>query len=310
MAIERLWVGVPTQLFTSNGGKEGQISVPSTVDIKVKQKVMVGANTQSTLELEVKRVLNETDLIVGPRNPQMVGIAATYDLTSYTTAFNAFLRIDEQSRNPIVPDAFWRAVYEEEPTVALRTFAVDHLGRRYTESNPFPVQLSNGSIDIGTVNAQLEMFITHKDNDPHAGDVHSSLRIGDGTDELEINPDGSINVVVQTSSGGTVVSPYNEVNSVPNGSNTTIISFTASVSSLLNKIDYSGDNVAKYTVELNGTVIDKQRTYFGSALNGTFDFSNGSRGLELEPGDLVTLKVIHARPSAGDFNGRMQVVES
>lgn len=312
MAIERNWAGVPAQLLTSNGGIYGQVSVPSTVGIKVKQKVKVGSNTQETRDLEVKRVLNETDLLLGPIGPSMTGPDSYVDLTLFLTATNAYLLVPEGPRNAIIPDAFWRAVYEEEPTVAIRTFSVDHLGRRYTEANPLPVQLSNGSIDIGTVNAQLEMFITHRDNDPDNGDVHSSLRIGDGTDVLAINPDGSLNVVVQTSGSDTVISTYNEANSVSSGANTTIVTFTAGigVNSFLSKIDYSGDNIAKFTVEINGSVIDKQRTYFGSSLNGTFNFAESSKGLRILPGDVVTLKVIHSRLSSGDFNGRIQVVES
>jgi hypothetical protein len=62
--------------------------------------------------------------------------------------------------------------------------------------NPIYTQLTDGSINIGTVNGELEVALSHKDNDPDIGDVHDSVRIGDGTEELAINSDGSINVAI------------------------------------------------------------------------------------------------------------------
>lgn len=312
MAIERTWVGVPTQLFISNGGKDGQISVPTTVGIKVKQKVLVGSNTQDTQYLEVKRVNNETDLILGPVGPTMKGPASVSDLTLFLTATNSFLRIDEQDRNSIVHNAIFRAVYEEEPTVAIRTFSVDHLGRMYTESNPFPVQLSNGSIDIGTVNAQLEMFITHKDNDPHAGDVHSSLRIGDGTDEMEVNPDGSINVVVQNGGASSeVTNIFNEVTAVPANSETLIVTYTVppAKSATLDRITGSGENIAKYLIYLNNVLFDVKRTYYTGGFNIEFNFNSMSGKTALVAGDVLEMRVLHNTTDLGDFDGRIQIVE-
>lgn len=310
MALEKTLLAVPVQLLSSDGGKYGQIVVPTTVGFKLKQRVSLFSNTQVKTIFEVKRVVDETNLLLGPLSPNLDDRS---DLTLYVTATNAAIYADEQIRQAIPPDLYSRAVYEESPTVAIRTFQVDHLGRSFSVDNPFPVQLSNGSIDIGTVNAQLEMFITHKDNDPHPGDVHSSLRIGDGTDELEVNSDGSINVnVLGSGASDNVISTFNEISSVASGALTDIVTYTAplGVSCYLSKIDYSGENIAKYVVAVNGTPVDQQRTYFGSSVNGTFNFANGSRGLKLDSGDVVTLKVIHSRPFVGDFNGRIQTVES
>ncbi len=57
-----------------------------------------------------------------------------------------------------------------------------------TPSNPIHAQLSDGSINIGTVNAELEVQLSHIDDDPDSGDVHDSVRIGDGTTEAKIDP--------------------------------------------------------------------------------------------------------------------------
>jgi hypothetical protein len=143
MAIEKLWETVPTQLFVTNGGVGGQATIISTVGVKVKQKIFIGSNTQPQIQLEVKSVLNETDLILGPIGAPIRGAGSTIDLSLYTTADNSYFRADSQVRPSIVFSDVNRAVYEEEPTVAIRTFNVDHLGRRYSIQNPLPVQVSN-----------------------------------------------------------------------------------------------------------------------------------------------------------------------
>lgn len=54
--------------------------------------------------------------------------------------------------------------------------------------NPIYVQLSDGSINIGTVNANIEVQLSDQSPDP---DV---VRIGNGTNQLKVNADGSIDV--------------------------------------------------------------------------------------------------------------------
>lgn len=137
MASERFWLGLPTQLFTSNGGSKGQVSVPTTSGIKVKQKVFVGSNNQDQIQLEVKRVIDNTHIILGPLSAD---IKATADLSLYLTTFNAYLRIDEQGRPKIYPNEINGYVYEEEPTVAIRIVQVDEFGNKYGSNNPFPVE--------------------------------------------------------------------------------------------------------------------------------------------------------------------------
>jgi len=83
-------------------------------------------------------------------------------------------------------------------------------GNPITTENPLPVQLSDGSINIDTLDAQLEVHLSHLDNTPDIGDVFDSIRIGDGTNQLSINPDGTINVNSVISDGNnsiTVDSP-------------------------------------------------------------------------------------------------------
>lgn len=185
---------IPPQLFTVDGTNTGVITILNTYSFKVGQLVTLKSNTQSSLKVKIQRVISETQLIVININ-ESVTTKNKLDISAFLLADAATIELPEDKRPVIDLHEIQRQVYEEEPTVALRTHSVDWLGRPYDKTNPLQVQLSDGSIDIGTVNAELEVQLSHKDNDPDAGDVHDSVRIGDGTDQLEINPDGSINII-------------------------------------------------------------------------------------------------------------------
>jgi hypothetical protein len=184
MAIEKRWEAIAPRLFTSNGGAEGEVTLASTLGFKVKQKVILKASTLPGEVLEVKRVVSETLLILGaPGN-----INDKKNLTAYTTALSASIETLEQPRNDIPDKEYERAVYAEEPIVAKRSILVDRFGRYFSTDNPIPVQLSDGSVNIGTVNAELEVQLSHKDNVAHPGDVADSVRIGDGVTEAKVDP--------------------------------------------------------------------------------------------------------------------------
>jgi hypothetical protein len=106
------------------------------------------------------------------------------------------LSVIEQERNQMTGDVVFRAVYEEGPTSALRNVLVDHRGHFYSADNPLSVQLADGSINIGTVNAELEVQLAAEDNYPNLGDVHDSVRIGSGVlgTYLEIYPSKDIDI--------------------------------------------------------------------------------------------------------------------
>lgn len=185
--LEKRLYAVTPQLFTSNGGADGTISVADTRLFKVKQEVYLTANTLPNLDtIEVKRIVSRTQLIVGPKGGN---INATADVSAYTTGLQAKIAANEQKRPAVPYEEYMRAVYEEEPTVAVRSMLVDKDGKDYRIDNPLPVELSTGSVSIGTVNAELEVALSHKDNTPNPGDVADSVRIGDGAEELAINAD-------------------------------------------------------------------------------------------------------------------------
>ena len=139
-----------------------------------------------------------------------------------------------------------------------------------------------------------------------------NIRDSDG-DQLEVNQDGSINVVLISSDEDLSVHTFNEVSSVVSFTPTTINTYTVppGKNSFLQKITVSGTNIADYRVKLNGLTIERLYTYFGSSLADNFNFLGHSNrsGYILNSGDVITVEVEHQRPFVGSFNSRIQVLE-
>jgi hypothetical protein len=188
MTSEKYWPDVILAPIGVSGVKF--TTVPDTIDLRVKMLVIVNAPSQQPLILEIKKVVDKTTIILG--NPDK-GFA---DFVQPITYVGGTLTVQHAEKYKIGPEYVIGAVYEREPVVAIRTTLIDPYGDRYSVQNPLPVRLSDGSINIGTVNAELEVFLTHLDNFPEPGEIHDSIRIGDGSDLLEINSDGSINATV------------------------------------------------------------------------------------------------------------------
>lgn len=303
---EKKFYTIPDVQLISNGTVDGLVTIPSTFQYKVGMVISLFSTTQSSRRLKIKRVISETQMHVGEEKTK---ISEYVDLSTFLVADIATIRYVEQQRPGIDLLEIQKQVYEEEPTVALRNHLVDWLGRSYDKSNPMPVQLSDGSINIGTVNADLEVSLSHRNNDPDAGDIADSVRIGDGQNELEINSDGSINTVSVLAPGASLKSIFNEVSSVATSMSTAILTYTVPVgvlSAALDTIDVSGTNIATYQIEVNSSTVDKKRTYFGSSLNITFEFN---KSIVLTTGQTLTVKVEHSRPDMGDFNARVLVEE-
>jgi hypothetical protein len=177
--IEKKWAAVPPVQFTVSGTKTGRITVTSTAKFRVKMEVAVNHPTLPTLVLEVKRVLSPTQMELGPVDQKL---SAREDLTAYD--IQTVVYADEQERPTIPAGEIDRATFEEEPVVARRVLQVDQFGRPYQTDNPVPVRLTDGNINVDTMNAQIEVHLDHRDL---SDDPHDSLRIGDGTEELAIN---------------------------------------------------------------------------------------------------------------------------
>lgn len=170
--------------------------------------------------------------------------------------------------------------------------------------------------------ATYSIVATLVDNMTESVSLDAPVQITDPDgDIVDVNPDGSLTVVVNTPPGGlpvtfispgTLVSSYNEVSAIGAASPTIIHTYTVPIGATaqLQKIDVSGTNIAEYKVTINSATADKKRTYFGGALNEEFDFAKYAKsGIELAASDIVAVIVTHNRPFIGDFNARIQVVE-
>jgi hypothetical protein len=231
---ERLLASV-SQNFISDGSSSGLVAISSTSGFKVKSKISIVSNTAPSINLEVKRVIDSTHLLVGP----IGAINLRTDISAYTVIASAQIVSGEQQRPDITPIDRDRYTYDEEPTLARRSVLVDEFGKYYTEDNPTPVI------------------------------------VGDGEDLLNINPDGSINVNVVTGSSSSAKSLYNEISSVAIASLSNILTYTVPVgkTATIKKISVSGTNVADYQIFVNSSIVDRRRTYFGN-LNEYFYIDN------------------------------------
>lgn len=281
----------------------GIVTCTSTKGLRLKQIVTFSkVGGLDPKDFEIKRVLSDTDFLVGDPSKKIGAISQPTEYSGGSAVVN------EQQRNTIGDGYVLRNVYENDPVMALRTIPVDEFGNHYTVQNPFPVQLSDGSITIETVNANLSVFLTHLNNFPVAGDIFDSIRIGDGVDLLGIEPDGSINVNVLGNVAGTSKSFFNVVSSVPTATPTTIITYTVPVATQadLFRIEVTGTNIATYSLYINSILEGVRRTWFGGNISERFEFLPA---LTYPAGTVIVLKAEHDRPFLGQFEARIQLAE-
>lgn len=297
--VEKRLIAVSPQSLIANGTTNGVVLVTDTRLFKVKQHViLVGTGVGPSVDLEIKRIVDINQLEIGPAAKN---IEARSDLSAYTLAANSVIFANEQKRPSIPVEEINRAVYDEEPTVALRTVLVDAEGNKIDDNNPLPVQVDT-TVNIGDVR------ITAQDNEPFPGNIHSSVRISNGINDMQVNTDGSINTVVVLAPGQVKRSFYNEITSVPAATPSTVLTYTVPVatSALLMNVYTSGSNMSIWTVLVNDVVVDKKREYWSGAMNENFSF-DGS--ITLNAGDILTVSIIHNGTDLGEFNSKLYVIE-
>lgn len=126
--LEKRWIAVPAQAFTSDGTAQGQITVSDATLFKVKQVVILVSNAiASRDDLEVKQIPDKNTIFVGPKGGN---IDARTDLSAYLVADSASIAANEQQRSKVPEQEIERLTYEEEPTVARRSVLVDKFGNK------------------------------------------------------------------------------------------------------------------------------------------------------------------------------------
>jgi len=111
--------------FAADGTASGLATVATTAGLHSKQTVTLSGVGLPALLLQVKRVYSATTLTLGPISSNM---DQTADLSAYTVLANSGVVANQQERPGINGDSITRAVYEEEPAVAIRVLLVDRLG--------------------------------------------------------------------------------------------------------------------------------------------------------------------------------------
>jgi hypothetical protein len=139
--------------FIADGNQYGKVTISDTYPFKVKQEITIQAVGLPNLILEVKRVETSTLMFVGPKGGS---IDTRTDLTLYTVSAGAFIYAVEQHRPVIAIQDIDRAVFSEEPAVAIRTLDVDQYGTPWSEQNPMPVE---GTLTVTTGGASLPTIV-------------------------------------------------------------------------------------------------------------------------------------------------------
>ena len=165
MAVEKKWLAVTATPFTADGTQFGVVTIADTNGYKVKGYVFISANTLPTIQLQVQRVTSPTTMIVGPpgTTPQVNHYT---NISAYTVALNAMVGFPEQDKNKIKADDIDQAVYEGDPTVAIRTIPVDPYGNLYGPDYPMPVSatITPTPGTIPTVWTNIELFYDANNN--------------------------------------------------------------------------------------------------------------------------------------------------
>lgn len=143
-------------------------------------------------------------------------------------------------------------------------------------------------------------------------EFHSDFVETTYTGEKALRVQGEISVTIDPNNNNEITYSYNEVSGVVKSTLTTINTFIAPIgkTTFLQRVSAGGSNIAVYEVQINGLTVEKRRTYFGAAFTTDFEFiGSAESGLELTVGDVVTVKVIHERPNAGDFEAKIQILQ-
>lgn len=133
MAIEKNIRAITAQSFTADGTSLGVVTLNNVRSFYIRHQVIVKADGQSDLNLEVKDITDINTLTVGPRDGDLT---TTTNISAYTTAANATIEAPEQgqissqsaSSATVATDSF-----EPAPTNARRSGIVGKLGDSIAE---------------------------------------------------------------------------------------------------------------------------------------------------------------------------------
>lgn len=120
--------------------------------------------------------------------------------------------------------------------------------------------------------------------------------------EITNTASNPVPVEIVEGSIGTLFKLYNEISSVASSSTATVITHTvpAATTLIINRIEVSGENIAEYSVKIEGVTQVKKRSYWGD-FDRTFEFKE----LTVTAGQTIIVEVSNFRPSSSDFNATL-----
>lgn len=154
MLFEKRWASVSIRVLTANGTVDGVLTIADSRPCHVGQRILLKSNTQVLRILKIKRITSKTTLEVGLPDSR---IEQRSDVSAFLVADSASFIAEEQTRPAIGSEDFQRAVYAEEPAIAVRSILVDELGEYYNEENPLPTSAVI-NVDSLTVSVALDAF--------------------------------------------------------------------------------------------------------------------------------------------------------
>ena len=154
-----------------------------------------------------------------------------------------------------------------------------------------------GAEVTANISGAQEVVITHQDD---------SIKVGDGSNFLTVNEDGSINVRMEDATSQVIRSFYSEAQGVASGVEAAVLSYTVpnGKTFYLQSVNVAGDNRAEYRVKINGQTMDRKFTSL-LQFNETFDFQS----MLFSSGTVISVTAKHSNNGTGLFNVRLQGAE-
>lgn len=104
---------------------------------------------------------------------------------------------------------------------------------------------------------------------------------------------------------------YREAIDIPDNMQTEVLSYTVPAMPIVHSlfIQFGGQNVADFVLEIDGIVQSRAVTYWGSGMEGMWDFRTGrGGGVQLPSGKIVRVLVTHESPSLATFWARINCI--
>lgn len=159
--FEQRWPGV---ILTGISVANYVITVSDTAGLHPKQKIALSAIGQTTVNYTIQRVLSDTQIQVVTWLETQTTAGQDQSLQNPTQFNGGTLTASEDARNKIGYDIVLRAVYDNEPSTALRNVLVNQYGAYYNADNPLPVDAIVTPGTIPTTWTEIDLAYDSNDN--------------------------------------------------------------------------------------------------------------------------------------------------